>query len=137
MSSLGLIFMSKSPGSLTIFTTHATLLGRFLCSGNVDLYREISNVDPDNEAQRRGIYIQHKIEKICASCSKVFTTVSNLTAYESEKFLNRIPDGILPNGINISNSLSIHDVVLRHFKNKKKIDNFVKSHFLEYLKIHL
>jgi glycogen(starch) synthase len=123
--------MSKFSSPLTIFTTHATLLGRFLCSGNVDLYREISNVDPDNEAYNRGIYMQHRIEKICASLSKVFTTVSNLTAYESEKFLNRIPDGILPNGINVSNSLSMHDVVLKHFKNRKKIDNFVKAHFLE------
>jgi glycogen synthase len=132
MSSLGLIFISKLEGSLTIFTTHATLLGRFLCSGNVDIYREITALDPDCEAYKRGIYIQHKLEKACVSFSKIFTTVSNLTAYESERFLNRIPDGILPNGINISNSLSIHDIILKHFKNKERIDRFVKSHFLKY-----
>lgn len=40
----------------TLFTTHATLLGRYLCAGDVDMYNNLSNFDCDGEAGKRGIY---------------------------------------------------------------------------------
>ena len=45
LSGIGLILLrlKKVPIS-TIFTTHATLLGRYLCAGSVDFYNNLANV---------------------------------------------------------------------------------------------
>ena len=40
----------------TVFTTHATLLGRYLCAGSVDFYNNLQYFDVDHEAGKRGIY---------------------------------------------------------------------------------
>lgn len=75
----------------TIFTTHATLLGRYLCAGSVDFYNNLGNFDVDKEAGDRGIYHRYCIERAAAHCAHVFTTVSHITAYESEHLLHRKP----------------------------------------------
>lgn len=75
----------------TIFTTHATLLGRYLCAGSVDFYNNLANFDVDEEAGKRGIYHRYCIERSAAHCADVFTTVSHITAYESEHLLKRKP----------------------------------------------
>jgi len=45
LTGVGLLLchLRKLPVS-TIFTTHATLLGRYLCAGSVDFYNNLSNV---------------------------------------------------------------------------------------------
>ena len=75
----------------TIFTTHATLLGRYLCAGSVDFYNNLAYFDVDHEAGKRGIYHRYCIERSSAHCADVFTTVSHITAYESEHLLKRKP----------------------------------------------
>jgi glycogen(starch) synthase len=75
----------------TIFTTHATLLGRYLCAGSVDFYNNLRTFDVDQEAGKRGIYHRYCIERGAAHCADVFTTVSHITAYESEHLLKRKP----------------------------------------------
>lgn len=75
----------------TIFTTHATLLGRYLCAGSVDFYNNLANFDVDEEAGKRGIYHRYCIERSASHCADVFTTVSHITAYESEHLLKRKP----------------------------------------------
>ena len=48
---------------VTIFTTHATLLGRYLCAGkdeygnDIDFYNNLDKFDCDKEAGIRGIYL--------------------------------------------------------------------------------
>lgn len=80
----------------TIFTTHATLLGRYLCAGSVDFYNNLQYFDVDHEAGKRGIYHRYCIERAAAHCADVFTTVSHITAYESEHLLKRKPGGFSP-----------------------------------------
>jgi len=75
----------------TIFTTHATLLGRHLCAGSTDFYNNIQNFVVDEEAGKRGIYHRYCIERAAAHCADVFTTVSQITAYEAEHLLQRKP----------------------------------------------
>ena len=75
----------------TIFTTHATLLGRYLCAGDVDFYNNLKYFDVDAEAGKRGIYHRYCIERAAAHCADVFTTVSHITAYEAEWLLKRKP----------------------------------------------
>ena len=79
----------------TIFTTHATLLGRYLCAGSVDFYNNIQHFSVDEEAGKRGIYHRYCIERGAAHCSDVFTTVSQITAYEAEHLLKRKPGKLI------------------------------------------
>merc|ERR1719232_1133505 len=59
----------------TVFTTHATLLGRMLCAGAADFYNNLKNFNCDEEAGRRGFYHRYCIERAAAHLSQVFTAV--------------------------------------------------------------
>lgn len=114
----------------TVFTTHATLLGRYLCAGQVDFYNNLHRFDVDYEAGRRGIYHRYCVERGAANCANVFTTVSHITAYEAENLLKRKPDGITPNGLNLGNKGSaLHEFQNLHAQHKAKIHEFVRGHF--------
>ena len=75
----------------TIFTTHATLLGRYLCAGDVDFYNNLDLFDCDHEASIRQIYHRYSLERASAHLAHVFTTVSHITAFEAEHLLKRKP----------------------------------------------
>ncbi|KAI9682434.1 MAG: glycogen synthase isoform 1 [Trizodia sp. TS-e1964] len=113
----------------TIFTTHATLLGRYLCAGSVDFYNNLQYFDVDAEAGKRGIYHRYCIERAAAHAADVFTTVSHITAYESEHLLKRKPDGVLPNGLNVVKFSAMHEFQNLHQVAKEKIHSFVRGHF--------
>lgn len=114
---------------ITLFTTHATLLGRFLCAGSVDFYNSLQHLDADMEAGQRGIYHRYCIERGAAHSADVFTTVSDITAYESEHLLKRRPDGVTPNGLNLNKFLAVHEFQNLHAQCKDKIHDFVRGHF--------
>ncbi|QPG74345.1 glycogen synthase isoform 1 [Brettanomyces nanus] len=113
----------------TIFTTHATLLGRYLCAGSVDFYNNLDKFDVDYEAGKRGIYHRYCIERAAAHSADVFTTVSHITAYEAEHLLKRKPDGVLPNGLNVIKFQAVHEFQNLHAEKKEKINEFVRGHF--------
>ncbi|TID23114.1 gb [Venturia nashicola] len=113
----------------TIFTTHATLLGRYLCAGSVDFYNNLQYFDVDAEAGKRGIYHRYCIERAATHSADVFTTVSHITAYESEHLLKRKPDGVLPNGLNVKKFSATHEFQNLHQQAKLKINDFVRGHF--------
>jgi glycogen synthase len=113
----------------TVFTTHATLLGRYLCAGSVDFYNNLQYFDVDHEAGKRGIYHRYCIERSAAHCADVFTTVSHITAYESEHLLKRKPDGVLPNGLNVVKFQAMHEFQNLHSTSKAKIHEFIRGHF--------
>ncbi|KAK2465047.1 hypothetical protein APHAL10511_003123 [Amanita phalloides] len=113
----------------TVFTTHATLLGRYLCAGSVDFYNNLQYFDVDHEAGKRGIYHRYCIERSATHCADVFTTVSHITAYESEHLLKRKPDGVLPNGLNVVKFQAMHEFQNLHATSKAKIHEFVRGHF--------
>ncbi|KAJ7186688.1 glycogen synthase [Mycena filopes] len=113
----------------TVFTTHATLLGRYLCAGSVDFYNNLQYFDVDHEAGKRGIYHRYCIERSATHCADVFTTVSHITAYEAEHLLKRKPDGVVPNGLNVVKFQAMHEFQNRHATSKAKIDEFVRGHF--------
>ncbi|KAI9334035.1 glycogen synthase [Obelidium mucronatum] len=121
----------------TVFTTHATLLGRYLCAGDVDFYNNLKYFDVDAEAGKRGIYHRYCIERAATHCADVFTTVSHITAYESEWLLKRKPDGVLPNGLNVVKFSALHEFQNLHAKSKDKITEFVRGHFYGHLDFDL
>ena len=113
----------------TVFTTHATLLGRYLAGDNPYFYDHLPYVNPEAEAQKYQIYPRFQIEKAAAHASTVFTTVSEVTAFEAEKLLGRTPDHVLPNGLNIQRFAALHEFQELHRQYKERIHEFVMGHF--------
>lgn len=114
----------------TIFTTHATQIGRSLSAANLDLYQILDQVDPDEVARKHGIIDRFQIERAAARDATVFTTVSEITAQESERFLGRKADFLLPNGLNVDRSAGApHEFQNLHQQCKEGINEFVQGHF--------
>uniref|UniRef100_A0A3Q3GKR1 Glycogen [starch] synthase n=1 Tax=Labrus bergylta TaxID=56723 RepID=A0A3Q3GKR1_9LABR len=121
----------------TIFTTHATLLGRYLCAGNVDFYNKLANFNVDKEAGDRQIYHRYCLERAAAHCAHVFTTVSQITAIEAEYLLKRKPDIVTPNGLNVKKFSAVHEFQNLHAQSKNRIQEFVRGHFYGHLDFNL
>ena len=82
----------------TVFTTHATVMGRCLAGNNLPLYDSMDLYDSDQKAQQFGVVARHSLEKISAQNADAFTTVSEITAKECASFLGREVDVVTPNG---------------------------------------
>ncbi|KAI2665402.1 glycogen [starch] liver [Labeo rohita] len=121
----------------TIFTTHATLLGRYLCAGNADFYNNLDKFNIDQEAGERQIYHRYCLERAAVHCAHVFTTVSQITAVEANHMLHRQPDVVTPNGLNVRKFSAMHEFQNLHSMNKGKIQEFVRGHFYGHLDFNL
>ncbi|CAL8242574.1 unnamed protein product [Merluccius merluccius] len=121
----------------TVFTTHATLLGRYLCAGNVDFYNNLDKFDIDKEAGERQIYHRYCLERAAVHCAHVFTTVSHITAVEAQHILHRKPDVITPNGLNVKKFSAMHEFQNLHRTSKARIQEFVRGHFYGHLDFNL
>ena len=113
----------------TVFTTHATLLGRYLAFNSPFFYEHLPFFDIGAEARKFGIETEVKIETLCANKSDIFTTVSEVTAKECINLLKRKPHHILPNGLNIERFEALHEVQNLHALYKEEIHRFVMGHF--------
>jgi len=113
LGSVGLIVMRRWRLPVpTIFTTHATLLGRYLAAGGVDLMNTLKSpsLNVDFEAGNRQIYNRHWIEVGAAKGAEVFTTVSDITDQEAQRILGRGADVVTPNGLNTERFVAVHEV---------------------------
>jgi glycogen synthase len=132
MASTALIDLRKDKVNLgTVFTTHATMLGRYIAGNVNDFYEKLSRYDWAKEAKNYGIEAQAGIERQSAQLSHVLTTVSDVTAKECEVFFGRVCDLILPNGLNITRFAATHEFQNLHLKYKQKINQFVMGHFFQ------
>lgn len=112
-----------------LFTTHATLLGRYLCAGEQDFYNNLNKFEVDKEAGNRQIYHRYCIERAAVHCAHVFTTVSKITGFEAEYLLKRKPNMLTPNGLTVKSYEALHEFQNLHAINKEKINEFVRGHF--------
>lgn len=128
---------SRSIPLATVFTTHATLLGRYLCAGNADFYNNLDKFNIDKEAGERQIYHRYCLERAAAHCAHVFTTVSHITGVEAQHMLQRKPDVITPNGLNVKKFSAMHEFQNLHSTNKARIQEFVRGHFYGHLDFNL
>ena len=95
----GLLYLRRSAIPVaSVFTTHATVVGRCLAGNNLPLYDGMSSFDGDSKARDFGVMARHSLEKMSARYSDVFTTVSEITARECAQFLGRPVDVVTPNG---------------------------------------
>lgn len=113
----------------TVFTTHATLLGRYIASDNPNFYRDLSSIEPFGAARHYNIAARHHIEFQAAQKAHIFTTVSDVTAREAEQLLQRRPNFILPNGLNVQRFTALHEFQNLHLRFKERIHEFVMGHF--------
>lgn len=101
MTASGALYLQRhAPHIATVFTTHASSLGRSICSNGQDLYNYLNSnpKHPDKKAQELNIFSQHSLEKKTARFADAFTTVSELTANECEVLLQRKVAVVTPNG---------------------------------------
>lgn len=99
MTGLGLLYIKKHlPQIATIFTTHATSIGRSIAGNNKPLYDYLFAYNGDQMAEELNVQSKHSIEKQTAHNVDCFTTVSEITGKECEELLDKPADVILPNG---------------------------------------
>ena len=104
MCGAGLLCVKKRvPEIGTVFTTHATILGRTLAGSGIDIYASMEHISPQREAASHNIAAKHSMEAASAREADCFTTVSEITATEARNFLGRDPEVITTNGIDIEN----------------------------------
>ncbi|HRK27497.1 MAG TPA: glycosyltransferase [Chitinophagales bacterium] len=121
----------------TVFTTHATQLGRYLCGGDNRFYQNLPFYNWQKEAAKFGVEGPAGIERIAAQMCDSFTTVSDVTGRECIYFLGRKPDVVTPNGLNIERYEALHEFQVLHKEYKDKINQFVMGHFFNNYKFDL
>ena len=99
MTGLGLLYINdKLPQIATMFTTHATSIGRSIAGNNKPLYDYLFAYNGDQMAGELNMQSKHSIEKQTAWHVDCFTTVSEITANECKELLDKPVDFVLPNG---------------------------------------
>ena len=99
MSGLGMLFLKHNlPRVATIFTTHATSIGRSIAGNNKELYAYFEGYNGDQMAVELHMEAKHSIEKQSALRADCFTTVSSFTDRECKQLLDKPADVVLPNG---------------------------------------
>jgi glycogen synthase len=113
----------------SVFTTHATQLGRYIASNEDNFYDRLPGIDHAEKAAHYNVRAQHAIERAAAHGAHVFTTVSQITAEECTALLGRTPDFITPNGLNVSRYNVGHDFQTFHADFKERLHTFTMGHF--------
>lgn len=99
MTGLGVLYLEKfAPWIATSFTTHATVLGRCIAGNGRPLYGKMESYNPTQIAREFNVVAKQSLEKIAATVSDVFTTVSDITSRECSHFLGKEVDIVTPNG---------------------------------------
>lgn len=103
MTGLGLLYINnKLPQIGTLFTTHATSIGRSIAGNMKPLYDYLFAYNGDQMAGELNMQSKHSIEKQTALYVDCFTTVSDITANECKELLDKPVDVVLPNGFDNS-----------------------------------
>ena len=99
ITGVGLLYLNEHvPQIGTVFTTHATVVGRSIAGNGLPLYSKFDTYNAAQEARSFNVTAKNSLEKMAAYNADCFTTVSEITAKECEKFLEKKPDIITPNG---------------------------------------
>ena len=112
ITGMGLLYHRlQQPNLRSLFITHATTVGRSICSNGKDLYRYFAGYHGDQMAGELHVEAKHALEKAAAHTATIFATVSEVTALECTQLLERTPV-VLPNGF--------HALATSRFKTKAR-----------------
>lgn len=99
MLAMGALYIQKQlPAVATLFTTHATSIGRSIAGNDKPLYAYMDAYNGDQMAKELNMEAKHSVEKQAAHHVDCFTTVSDITAVECAQLLDKAPDIVTPNG---------------------------------------
>ncbi len=99
MTGSGALYLKNTlPQIATVFTTHATVVGRSLAGNGEPLYDDLPKFNADLRSHDLGVVAKHSLEKQAALNADCFTTVSDITAKECAQFMERQVDVVTPNG---------------------------------------
>jgi glycogen(starch) synthase len=130
LSGFGLLHLkSVKSNAKTVFTTHATMLGRTIAGSGENLYDMLDNINPEYEAKKRGVNDKFSTEKACALNTDIFTTVSEITQIEAEKLLGRKAEVLVLNGLDINKFPSFEETSNLHVTSRDKIREFLTYYF--------
>ena len=119
MTGLGLLYLNHHlPQIATLFTTHATSIGRSIAGNMKPLYDYLFAYNGDQMAGELNMQSKHSIEKQTAWHVDCFTTVSDITANECKELLDKPVDVVLPNGFD--NSFVPKPTVFTRQRNKAR-----------------
>ncbi len=113
----------------TVFTTHATVLGRALSSQDIFIYDKLGVFKPEDEAHRLNVLAKHQIERLSAQNATVFTTVSDITATEAAAFLGRQAEVVTENGIDSTHIATYDELAISRTKMRHVLDDFIAAYF--------
>ncbi|MBU1855248.1 MAG: glycogen/starch synthase, partial [Nanoarchaeota archaeon] len=138
LSGFSIFYLKKINSSIkTVFTTHATMLGRTISGSGGDLYNLLEKINPEQEAYKHDVKDKFLTEKAAANKADIFTTVSEITALEAEKLLGRKPEVILNNGLTMRKFPTIEETSMKHLLTREKIRDFLTFHFFPYYNMDL
>jgi phosphorylase/glycogen(starch) synthase len=99
MTGTGILYLKdRLPQVGTVFTTHATAVGRSLAGNNRPLYKNLKTFNGEDVAKEFNIISKQSAEKLSAQQADAFTTVSEITAKECTQFLQKEVTLVTPNG---------------------------------------
>lgn len=138
MAGTAILYLDKNNVDVaTVFTTHATFLGRVLAFHNEDFYKELNEINVLEKIKEYNVAAKCSIEKAIALSATVLTTVSEVTAREAEVFYGRKPDVILPNGLDFNRFPNTEEITFKHGEFKKVIKEFIMYYFFPYYEFNL
>lgn len=96
---MGLLYLQHiQPQIASLFTTHATSIGRSICGNGKPLYDYLLGYNGDQMSQELNMESKHSLEKAAAHNADCFTTVSDVTSTECTQLLDITPHVVTPNG---------------------------------------
>ncbi len=99
MTGSGILYLeSKVPQIATVFTTHATVLGRCIAGNGLPLYDDIAQYQPAETANRFQVQSKFSLEYLSAHTADAYTSVSDITNLECKAFFGKPADEITING---------------------------------------
>ncbi len=129
-----LYLKSRNLNIPTVFTTHATVLGRAIAYSGTDIFdflRANTSID-QSIPYKYGVSAKHFTEKAGAFNADIFTTVSDVVAKEAQTILGKAPDIITVNGIDVSSLPDLDEVNNMRQNAYNKFISFVNSYFIPY-----
>ncbi len=99
MAAAGSLYLhDNAPYVATVFSTHATVMGRCIAGNRLPLYNDLHKFNADELARQFNVMAKHSLEKSAATFADAFLTVSVITANECRYLLGREVTRITPNG---------------------------------------
>lgn len=124
---MGLLYLKSHTQEIaTVFTTHATSIGRSICCNGKPLYDYMQGYNGDQMAEELNMQSKHSLEKSATHNADCFTTVSDVTARECVQLLERMPY-VTPNGFEQNFVPSAKDYKDKRAEARKKLVRVAKA----------